>query len=107
MPADEALSAMQFFHGTRHTLKRGQVMEGGKFTANQGYGQPGEHVYFSTDINIASEFAHAGMGPAPDYDAPPKVYRVEPIGGHEVDPDEDPETGSFRSKQARVIRRMR
>lgn len=108
MPADdEHHLGPQFYHGTRHTLRRGLVMEGGKFTANQGYGQPGEHVYFSTDVNIAHEFAMAGYGPKGDYDAAPKVYQVEPIGQHEIDPDEDPSTGSFRSRQARVIRRMR
>jgi hypothetical protein len=82
-------------------------MEGGKFTANQGYGQPGEHVYFSTRPDIAHEFAEAGYGPKGDYDAPPKVYQVEPIGAHEADPDEHPDVGSFRSRQARVVRQVR
>jgi Rifampin ADP-ribosyl transferase len=107
MAAHEKLSKVQFFHGTRHTLKRGQVMEGGKFASNQGYGQPGEHVYFSSDINVATDFAHAGYGPKPNYDAPPRVYQVEPVGQHELDPDEEPEAMSYRAKQARVIRQMR
>jgi hypothetical protein len=106
MPADEHLGP-QFFHGTRHKLKRGLVMEGGRFAANQGYGQPGEHVYFSTRADIAGEFAEAGYGPKPDYDAPPRVYHVEPIGEHEPDPDEHPDVGSFRAKQVRVIRQVR
>lgn len=105
MPADDHLGE-QFFHGTRHTLKPGQVMEGGRFTANQGMGQPGEHVYFSARADIAAEFARAGYGPRHNLDAKPRIYQVAPVGEHEVDPDEDPEAKSYRARQVQVIRKM-
>jgi len=105
MPADEHLGE-QFFHGTRHTIKPGTVMEGGRFTANQGAGQPCEHVYYSSRADIAAEFARYGNGPRNNIDAKPRIYQVEPVGEHEVDPDEDPSTKSYRSKQVRVVRKM-
>lgn len=81
-------------------------MEGGKFRANQGAGQPGQHVYFSERAGIAAEFAHAGYGPAKNIDARPKIYQVEPVGAHEMDPDEDPSVKSYRAEQVRVVRQM-
>ena len=105
MAADEHLGA-QWFHGTRHTLKRGLVMEGGHAASNQGYGQPGEHVYYSSRRDVAKDFAEAGYGPRHNLDAPPRLYQVEPIEGHEADPDEESEFQSFRARRARVIRQV-
>lgn len=81
-------------------------MEGGRFSSNQGYGQPGEHVYFSSRRDVAKDFAEAGYGPRHDLDASPKIYEVEPLEGHEADPDEEPEFQSYRASRARVIRQV-
>jgi GNAT superfamily N-acetyltransferase len=93
------------FHGSRHRLKPGTVLEGGH-RANQGSGTPGEHVYFSADPQIARTFADYAMGPESDLDAKPRVYLVEPLDTPEVDPDEPAEAQSFRSRQARVVKEV-
>jgi hypothetical protein len=106
MTASDHLNPDQFFHGSRHTLKPGQIMEGGVHESNQGYGQPGEHVYFTGRADVAAHFAAAGYGPKHNQDAVPKIYQVEPVGEHETDPDEEPEFKSYRAKQVRVVRKM-
>jgi hypothetical protein len=94
-----------WYHGTRHELAEGDVMEGGKFPSNQGDAQPGQHVYYTGRPDVAHEFAEAGYGPEHDPDAEPKVYQVEPVHGHEADPDEDSGFQSYRAPSVRVIRR--
>jgi hypothetical protein len=106
MAASEHLSPLQFFHGSRHTLKPGQIMEGGIHPSNQGYGQPAEHVYFTGRADVAGHFAEAGYGPEHNPNARPKIYQVEPVGEHESDPYEEPQFQSYRAPQVRVIRRM-
>lgn len=106
MVASDNLNPQQFFHGSRHTLKPGQIMEGGIHASNQGSGQPGEHVYYSARVDVAGHFAAAGSGPEHNYNAVPKIYQVEPVGEHEADPDEDAGFKSFRSKQVRVVRKL-
>jgi 2'-5' RNA ligase len=96
-----------YYHGTRYRLRPGQVLEGGKFNSNQGYGQPAPDVYFSTDPQVARNFADYANGPDSNIDAKPRVYQVEPVGPIEVDPDEDPKFGSFRAKKARVVKEVR
>lgn len=96
-----------WFHGTRHEFQPGQVLEGGKFKSNQGYGQPGDHVYYSMHRDIAATFAHAGYGTEDHPDAKPRVYEVEPDpGSHEPDPDEAESAGSYRAKNVRVVREV-
>jgi hypothetical protein len=94
-----------WYHGTRHELTEGDVMEGGKFPSNQGDAQPGQHVYYTGRPDVAHDFAEAGYGPEHDPDAEPKVYQVEPVHGHEADPDEDGGFQSYRAPSVRVIRR--
>lgn len=107
MSATDHLNGDQFFHGTRHKLKPGQVLTGGHAQSNQGYGQPGEHVYFSQHKHIAGVFAEAGNGPEHDWDAKPRVYQVHPVDAHEPDPLESPEVASFRSKRVKVVKEIR
>lgn len=106
MSAGDHLSPQQFFHGTRHTLKPGMVMEGGTHQANQGYGEPASHVYFTSHLPVAAMFAEASNGPARNRDAQPKIYQVEPVDHHEPDPHEPAEAQSYRSRQVRVVGRV-
>lgn len=99
-------AADTWYHGTRHVLKPGQVMQGGTHRSNQGYGQPGEHVYYSNQKDVASVFAEAGDGPDDDYNAHPRVYQVKPLEGHEPDPDEDEKFGSYRAKSVQVVKQV-
>jgi hypothetical protein len=93
-----------YFHGTRHVLRSGQMLTGGHAKSNQGYGQPGRHVYYTEDRLMASFFAESANGPDDDLDAAPRVYQVQPVQGHEPDPDA---TGSWRAPTVKVIREVR
>jgi hypothetical protein len=94
-----------YFHGTRHVLRPGQMLTGGHARSNQGYGQPGKHVYYSGRQDVASLFAEASDGPDDDYDAKPHVYQIAPLHGHEPDPDE-PDADSWRATHAKVVREV-
>lgn len=91
-----------WYHGTRHELQPGDHIEPGR-KSNQGYGQPAEHVYFSSRPEIAAVFAHAADGPEDDYDARPRVYRVRTTGPWEPDENEDWQTGSHQSRHPLVV----
>lgn len=93
----------EWFHGSRHVHQPGDVLTGGHAKSNQGYGQPADHVYYSGRRDVASYFAEAGNGPDHDPDARPRVYRVQPVEGHEQDPDEDKQFHSFRAPKVKVL----
>jgi hypothetical protein len=98
MAASDYLNQQQFFHGTRHTLEPGQMMEGGVHPSNQGFGTPLPHVYFSASHDVAAHFGDMGT-----HQAERKVYRVEPVGKHEADPYAEPEEQAFRARKVRVL----
>jgi len=93
------LSPQQFFHGSRHSFKPGDLLtpEGGaKAGSSWGAGQTDMHVYFTPERHKAAAFAEGGYGPSHDIDAPPRVYHVEPTGPHET--DEMEEFPSFKTR---------
>jgi 8-oxo-dGTP pyrophosphatase MutT (NUDIX family) len=93
----------EFFHGTRHVFKPGQILTGGHGRGGNRDGWGGnDHVYYSGRHDVASLFAEAGNGPDHDPDARPRVYKVEPIEGHEADPDEPDYAHSWRATHVRV-----
>lgn len=106
MTAGDNLSPQQFFHGTRHALEPGQVMEGGQHPSNQGFGTPLPHVYFSGRHEVAAHFGDMGFGSDRSQQAARRVYQVEPVGKHESDPYAEPEEQAYRARRVRVLREV-
>jgi hypothetical protein len=108
----------QFFHGTAHSFKEGDIVY-----PHRGLHGPstGKHVYM-TDRDIASEYADMAIEQLHDmeeYDPKvhkPRVYEVEPLGDVEVDPSgiqmgyEDEGEGVFtydhRTSHMRIVRQV-
>lgn len=70
-----------FFHGTRAELRPGDLLTPG-WMSNYGSGRAAKHIYLTASIEgapLAAELA-LGVGPA-------RVYRVEPLGRIEDDPN--------------------
>ena len=106
MSAQDNLSPVQFFHGTKAELSPGDVVEPGhppnyKSVRPQGreaYSSR-EYVYATTDPQVA--FDHW-------FNTPPKrmssekpvggVYKVEPVGDVERDPEDVKNKGLFMSR---------
>lgn len=102
MTAQDNLNPQQFFHGSRYKFHPGKILSTGAAPrGNQGYGGT-DKVYYTPDRDTAADYADAATGPDHDLDATPRVYRVQPIAGHEPDPDEDPGT-SFRADKVKVL----
>jgi hypothetical protein len=115
MAASEHLS-QQFFHGTAHPFKPGDLLE-----PAQGLHGPstGKHVYM-TSKDMAEEYAGMAVEQLHDmgkYDPAvhkPRVFQVEPLGPVEEDPsgiklldDNDNEyTDDRRTSRARIIREL-
>ncbi|HRW18367.1 MAG TPA: NAD(+)--rifampin ADP-ribosyltransferase [Dermatophilaceae bacterium] len=70
-----------FFHGTRADLRPGELITPGHLT-NYGSGLPSRHVYVTASETGAPLAAALARG-----DGPPRVYRVEPLGPLEDDPN--------------------
>jgi hypothetical protein len=78
---DAALDEGPFFHGTKADLVVGDLLTAG-FRSNYRPEITMNHIYFTAmpdGAGLAAELA-AGEGP-------PRVYRVEPIGEYENDPN--------------------
>lgn len=115
MPSSDHLSN-QFFHGTAHPFKVGDVI-----FPHRGLHGPstGEHVYI-TSRDMAGEYADMAveqledMGELNSKVHKPRVFQVEPLGSVEEDPsgirlldDDDNEyTDDRRTSHARVIRQV-
>lgn len=70
-----------FFHGTKADLKPGDLLTSG-WRSNYGSGRVARHIYFTASLfgaPLAAELAR-GSGPG-------RVYRVEPLGRIEDDPN--------------------
>lgn len=70
-----------FFHGTRADVRPGDVLTPG-WRSNYGTGRPMRHIYVTASSNGAPLAAELARG-----DGPPRVYRVEPLGPLEDDPN--------------------
>lgn len=94
MAAQDNLNPQQFFHGTRHEFKPGDVAEPGH---NDDYESPhtGEHVYLTSSRKGAADWADDAYG-----HGPARVYEVQPTGPIEPDPAgrEDGDSGAHRSR---------
>lgn len=89
MSADDHLSPDQFFHGTAARLSPGDMVKPG----HAGHDiSSGSHVYFAAQEEHARTFG--GLAAIRDGKPAYHVYRVEPTGVHERDPDS---WGGYRS----------
>ncbi|MER7072922.1 NAD(+)--rifampin ADP-ribosyltransferase [Terrabacter sp. NPDC000476] len=70
-----------FFHGTRADVAVGDLLTPGWLT-NYGSGRVSKHIYVTASENGAPLAAELARG-----DGPPRVYRVEPLGTIEDDPN--------------------
>jgi len=70
-----------FFHGTRADLRPGDLLAPGR-RSNYGSGRPSNHVYLTSTREGAPLAAELARG-----DGPGRVYRVEPLGTIEDDPN--------------------
>jgi 8-oxo-dGTP diphosphatase len=103
----DGASDRRWYHGTRYEFQLGDQLHGGVVPSNQGYGQPGNHVYYSGSPSIAADFAHAAYGPEEnDWEGRQRVYQVEPDETHHRDPDEEEFADSWRARKVRVVREV-
>ena len=70
-----------FFHGTRADVKPGDLLTPG-WRSNYGSGRQSKHIYVTATRDGAPLAAELARG-----DGPPRVYRVEPLGRIEDDPN--------------------
>ncbi len=70
-----------FFHGTRADVRPGELLSPG-WRSNYGSGRPLKHIYVTASATGAPLAAELARG-----DGPPRVYRVEPLGPLEDDPN--------------------
>lgn len=70
-----------FFHGTKAALAPGDLLEAGR-ASNYGTGQAANFVYLSATMDAAIWGAELATG-----EAPGRIYRVEPTGPIENDPN--------------------
>lgn len=70
-----------FFHGTRVDVRPGDLLSPGHAT-NYGSGKLSRHIYVTASSHAAPLAAVLARG-----DGPPRVYRVEPLGPLEDDPN--------------------
>ncbi|MGB8020419.1 MAG: NAD(+)--rifampin ADP-ribosyltransferase [Candidatus Nanopelagicales bacterium] len=70
-----------FFHGTRADLRPGDLLTPG-WHSNYGSGRKANHIYFTATREGAPLAAELARG-----DGPGRVYRVEPLGTIEDDPN--------------------
>ena len=85
MESEPTLSAIQdsgpFFHGTKADLKVGDVLQPG-YSSNFGGRRKANYVYLTATLDAATWGAELALG-----DGPGRIYRVEPTGPIEDDPN--------------------
>lgn len=93
-----------FFHGTKAELQPGDVIAAG-YTSNFGSRRVANHVYITATMDAAIWGAELAVG-----DGPGRIYRVEPTGPIEDDPNltntrfEGNPTRSYRTREpVRII----
>jgi rifampin ADP-ribosylating transferase len=70
-----------FYHGTKANLKPGDLLEPGH-GSNYGEGKKANYVYLTATLDSATWGAELAVG-----DGPGRIYRVEPTGPFEDDPN--------------------
>ena len=70
-----------FYHGTKADLKLGDLLEPGH-SSNYGERKKGKYVYLTATLDAAIWGAELAVG-----DEPGRIYRVEPTGTIEDDPN--------------------
>ena len=70
-----------FFHGTKADLSPGDLLEPGR-TSNFGENRTAGHIYFSATLDAATWGAELSVGEGSGH-----IYRVEPTGPFENDPN--------------------
>jgi len=70
-----------FFHGTKADLKPGDLLEPG-YSSNYGERKRANYIYLTATLDAATWGAELGVG-----EGPGRIYRVEPTGPFEDDPN--------------------
>ncbi|MGI6004857.1 MAG: NAD(+)--rifampin ADP-ribosyltransferase [Christensenellales bacterium] len=76
-----ALDTGPFYHGTKADLKPGDLLEPG-YGSNYGERKKANYVYLTATLDAAVWGAELAVG-----DEPGRIYRVEPTGAFENDPN--------------------
>ena len=80
MPS-EAKDPGPFYHGTKADLKPGDLLEPG-YSSNFGERRRANYIYLTATLDAATWGAELGVGKGPG-----RIYRVEPTGPFEDDPN--------------------
>ncbi len=81
MQSDGVLDSGPFYHGTKAGLKPGDLLNPG-YNSNYGERKKANYVYLTATLDAAVWGAELAMG-----DGPGRIYRVEPRGPIEDDPN--------------------
>lgn len=81
LQSDRSLDSGPFYHGTKVDLKLGDLLEPG-FSSNYGEQKKANFVYLTATLDAAIWGAELAAG-----DKPGRIYRVEPTGTFENDPN--------------------
>lgn len=81
LQGDSTLDDGPFYHGTKADLKIGDLLEPG-YTSNYGQHNKANYVYLTATLDAAKWGAELAVG-----DVPGRIYRVEPTGTFENDPN--------------------
>jgi hypothetical protein len=93
-------SSQRFYHGTKASLRPGDLIEPG-FNSNFGKGKKAVYVYLTATLDAAIWGAELALG-----EGPGRIYIVEPTGSIEDDPNLTDKkypgnpTKSYRSRHA-------
>lgn len=99
LSGEEVLDSGPFYHGTKADLKTGDLLEP-SHSSNYGERKKANYVYLTATLDAAIWGAELAMG-----DGPGRIYRVEPTGTIENDPNLTDKrfpgnpTRSYRSRQ--------
>ncbi len=94
--SDGSLDAGPFFHGTKAALSPGDLIEPGR-ESNFGHRDVANFVYMTATMDAAIWGAELAVG-----DGPGRIYRVEPTGSFEHDPNLT--DSKFRGNRTRSYR---
>ncbi|MGE5473921.1 MAG: NAD(+)--rifampin ADP-ribosyltransferase [Ignavibacteriales bacterium] len=81
LQGNESLDPGPFYHGTKADLKPGDLLEPGH-SSNYGERKKANYIYLTATLNAAIWGAELSVG-----DVPGRIYRVEPTGTIENDPN--------------------
>lgn len=101
--ANKLLDPGSFYHGTKAKLQVGDLLEAGR-RSNYGQGKEAHYVYLTATMDAAIWGAELAAG-----EGPGRIYRVEPTGAIENDPNLTDQkfpgnpTRSYRSKEPLTI----